>query len=228
MFSRTREFGEYPLGLPVLRAKRHPVPQRLRAAIASSSSRPPTSSRPESRRIAPNTSLATSVRPDPRRPASPDDLAGPQREIERRHDAASPQSLSKEDRPSLHGPMVPLQPLFGFLELTSEHQRNEFQARKLRRRAFADEAAVAQHRYAVGDPVNLVEKMGDEDDRDASALEIAQNLEQKLDLVGVETGGRLVEHEHPRIVLERPRDRDQLLDRQRVGRRGAARRRCRS
>ena len=111
--------------------------------------------------------------------------------------------------------MVPFQPLFGFLELTSEHQRNEFQARKLRRRAFADEAAVAQDRYAVGDPVNLVEKMGDEDDRDASALEIAQNLEQKLDLVGVEARGRLVEHEHPRIVLERPRDRDQLLDRQR-------------
>ena len=49
------------------------------------------------------------------------------------------------------------------------------------------------------------------------ALEVAQDLEKKLDLVGVEARGRLVEHEHPRVVLERAGDRDQLLDRHRIG-----------
>ena len=33
----------------------------------------------------------------------------------------------------------------------------------------------------------------------------------------IEAGGRLVEHEHPRVVLERARDRHQLLDRHRIG-----------
>ncbi len=83
--------------------------------------------------------------------------------------------------------------------------------------AVADQTAVAQDRDAVRDPVNLVEEMGDEDDRDSAALEVAQDLEKQLDLIGVEARGRLVEHEHPRVVLERARDRDELLDRQRIG-----------
>ena len=48
-------------------------------------------------------------------------------------------------------------------------------------------------------------------------FQVAQDLEQKLGLVGVEAGGRLVEHQDPRVVLERAGDRDQLLDGQRIG-----------
>ena len=59
--------------------------------------------------------------------------------------------------------------------------------------------------------------MGDEDDRYAAGLEVAEDLEKELDLIGVEARGRLVEHEHPRVVLERASDGDELLDRDRIG-----------
>ena len=58
--------------------------------------------------------------------------------------------------------------------------------------------------------------MSDEDDGDAVRLEVANDLEQERDLIGVETRRRLVEHQHPRVVLERPGDRDELLDGDRI------------
>src|SRR5206468_7376616 len=73
------------------------------------------------------------------------------------------------------------------------------------------------NRDAVGDLVNLVDEMGDEYDCDAMGLEIADDLEQQLGLVGIETGGGLIQHKDPRIVLECSRDRHQLLDRHRIG-----------
>ena len=59
--------------------------------------------------------------------------------------------------------------------------------------------------------------MRNEHDRNAARLEIADNLEQQRRLVGVEAGGRLVEHQNARVLLEGPRDRDQLLDGDRIG-----------
>ena len=49
------------------------------------------------------------------------------------------------------------------------------------------------------------------------ALEIAHDPEQQLGLVGVEARGRLVEHQNPRVVLERAGDGDELLDGDRIG-----------
>ena len=70
---------------------------------------------------------------------------------------------------------------------------------------------------AVGDRVDLIDEMGDEDDREAARLQIAHDLEQEFGLVGVKAGGRLVEHQHPGVVLERAGDRDELLDRDGIG-----------
>ena len=65
--------------------------------------------------------------------------------------------------------------------------------------------------------VNLVDEMGDEDDRDAARLQVAHDLEEERGLLGVEARGRLVQNQDARIVLERARDRDQLLDRDGIG-----------
>ena len=84
------------------------------------------------------------------------------------------------------------------------------------RQVLADELAVAQDGDAVADLVDLVEEVRDEQDRHAALLEVADDAEQLGALVEVQARGRLVEDEHPDVGRDRPRDRDQLLDRQRV------------
>ena len=167
--------------------------------------------------MAPKMSLATSVRPDPNKPASPTTSPGLSDEIERRHDAPAPQSLGQKDRLPLNRCVrAGFEALLGLHELAPEHERDQSQPRQLPGRSRPDEAPVAQHGYAIGDPVHLIDEVGDEDDRDAARLEIAQDAEQKLGLVGVEAGGRLVEHQNPRVLFERASDGDQLLNRDRV------------
>ena len=59
--------------------------------------------------------------------------------------------------------------------------------------------------------------MGDEDDGDAARLEIAHDAEQQFDFARVEARGRFVEHKDPRVVLQRPGDRHELLDGDGIG-----------
>ena len=75
----------------------------------------------------------------------------------------------------------------------------------------ADAAAVAQHRQPVGDRVDLFEEMRNEHDGEAARPQIADDIEQPRRLGRVETGGRLVEHQHARVVFQRARDGDELL-----------------
>ena len=58
--------------------------------------------------------------------------------------------------------------------------------------------------------------MGDEDNRDAARLQITKDPEKQLGLVCVETRGRLIQHQNPRIGFERAGDRNELLDRHRI------------
>ena len=81
---------------------------------------------------------------------------------------------------------------------------------------LADQTAVAQHRHPVGDLVDLVEEVRDEQDRDAAVAQAAHHPEQLGDLVGVQARGRLVEDQHPGVDVDRTGDRDELLDRDRV------------
>ena len=77
------------------------------------------------------------------------------------------------------------------------------------------------------DRVDLVEEVADEDDRHPLLLELAHDREQLLDLALIERGGRLVEDQHARVDVDGAGDRDHLLDRERVRRRAARRRRGR-
>ena len=47
-------------------------------------------------------------------------------------------------------------------QLTTDHLRHQFEAGQLGSRVFADEAAIAQHGDAVGDAVDLLEEVSDE------------------------------------------------------------------
>ena len=173
---------------------------------------PPTLRRPESARAAPKTSLATSVRPEPSSPASP--TTSPER-TERSNGAIR----RRRPRPSATRIGSPFavgrsrdKPFLGLLEFASQHQRDQFQRRQIRRRRRADQAAIAQDRDAVCDPIHLIDEVGDEDHCDSAPLQVPHDPEQEFGLVRVEARGRLVEHQNPSIVLERAGDRDQLLD----------------
>ncbi len=71
--------------------------------------------------------------------------------------------------------------------------------------------AAAQHRHAVGDSQHLVELVGDDDDRGAGGLELAQHAEQLLRLLRRQHRGRLVEDQHLRVAVQRLQDLDALL-----------------
>ena len=101
-------------------------------------------------------------------------------------------------------------------ELAADHLRDELEPRQLRREVFADEAAVAQHGDAVGDAVHLIEEVGDEQHRDARGPHPLDDLEQLVDLAGVEARGRLVEDQHLGVDLHRAGDRHELLHGDRV------------
>ena len=58
--------------------------------------------------------------------------------------------------------------------------------------------------------------MTDEDDADAPLGKLAHHLEQDIDLVPVETRGRLVENEHARRQIDGARNRSHVLDRHRI------------
>ena len=49
-----------------------------------------------------------------------------------------------------------------------EHRLHQVDAQQLLGQVLADELAVAQHRHAVADLVDLVEEVRDEEDRDAA------------------------------------------------------------
>ena len=71
--------------------------------------------------------------------------------------------------------------------------------------------AVAQHRVAVADLEHLLEPMGDEDRRDAVALQIPHDGEQLFDFGPAQGASRLVHDDEPRPHRERARDLDHLL-----------------
>ena len=55
-------------------------------------------------------------------------------------------------------------------------------------------------------------KWRDEEDGDAAVAQVADDVEELLDLAAVEARGGLVEHEHAGVGDHRPADRDELLD----------------
>jgi hypothetical protein len=98
-------------------------------------------------------------------------------------------------------------------EIAPEHRRHQFDLADVRHGAREHRLAVAHDRYAIADRIELVELVADEDHRNALALELADDVEQDLDLALVERGGGLVHDHQPRLEGYRARNGDHLLDR---------------
>ena len=190
------------------------------SGLRSFTGRPSISTVPESARSAPNSSRASSVRPDPSKPGEADHLPGvhgrgrpersprcgrrrrrPGRGVSARSTSSLPASRSRSVQDG---------------QLVADHLGHHLQPRQRRDLVLADQPAVAQDRRAVGDLVDLLEEVRDEQHRHPGVAQVADHPEQLAHLAGVEAGGGLVEDEHRGVEVDGPGDGHQLLDRQRV------------
>ena len=74
-----------------------------------------------------------------------------------------------------------------------------------------DLGAAAQHRHAVGDLQHLVQLVRDQDDGGAALAQLAQHVEQLERLLRRQHRGRLVQHQQPRVAVQRLQDLGALL-----------------
>ena len=168
---------------------------------------------PESRASSANSRRASSVRPEPNKPARPSTsparnsrstgLSWPRRERLR---AASTGGVFAGCR-GRAASRIARPPRASRPTIAATRPR----ASSLRAGVFADELAVAQHRDAIADLVDLVEEVRDEQDGDALVAQAADQREQRLHFVGVEARGRLVEDQHARIGGDGARHGGELL-----------------
>ena len=151
-----------------------------------------------------------------------DDLAAVQREVERRDRPLSADRCGFEhgrrrlERIQGHT-RLPFE-RFERLDLPAEHPGDELDPAQLGLRPLADQLAVPQNGDAVGDLEDLVQEVRDEHDRDPLGRQLPDQVEEPLDLAGVEARRRLVEDQHVGRDVDRARDRDHLLHRERVRR----------
>ena len=66
----------------------------------------------------------------------------------------------------------------------------------VRRAAFADAAAIAQHGEAVRDVADFFQKMGNVQNRVTVGLELSNEIKQMADIGGGEAACRFVQHQH--------------------------------
>ncbi len=181
--------------------------------------------RPLVARSAPKSRRANSVRPEPSSPARPTTSPRWTSRSTGCTPGARPMSRALSTVSSAAGAAASAtasSDLLQQVEFVAEHRRDQLHPVERGGRILTDQTAVAQHRHSVGDLVHLVEEVRDEQDRRAAVAQPAHHPEQFGDLVGVEAGRRFVEDQHPRRDRRRPRDRDQLLQRDRVVAEGGA------
>ncbi len=81
-------------------------------------------------------------------------------------------------------------------QFTADHHRDQRAAVEIGSFTGSDELPVPEHRYPVGNLVDLFKKMGDEDDAEPAGLEAPDNAEQHRHLMRIEACRRLVEDQH--------------------------------
>lgn len=87
-------------------------------------------------------------------------------------------------------------------QLAADHQLGELLGRGVRRVGGAHRRTAPDHRDLVGDGEDLAELVRDEDDGQAFGLELAQVVEECVDLLRHEDGGRLVEDQRAGTAVE--------------------------
>ena len=97
------------------------------------------------------------------------------------------------------------------LDGPTDHHRDHLVASDLAHRPGVDHVPVAHHRHHVAEAEDLVELVRDVDDRDALALQVVDDLDELLHLVGREAAARLVHDDELRVEGQRLGDLDHLL-----------------
>ncbi len=147
-------------------------------------------------------------------PREADDLAGPHLEVE-----GCELALAGEPFDLQHGfgrgrPGRPLGE--DVLDVAARHQRHHLAGRRrLGGEPARDGPAVLEDGDPVADAADLLQAVRDVDDGDTVGGEVGDDAEEVVDLVRVERGGRLVHHDQPYVVRERPRHGHDLLLRRR-------------
>ena len=93
----------------------------------------------------------------------------------------------------------------------ADHGAHDLLAVERRRGVGHDMLAVAHDGDAVGDGERLLQRMADEDDRDAALLQPLDEREELVLLLRRQRRRRLVEDDHLGVVMHRPRDLHHLL-----------------
>ena len=97
------------------------------------------------------------------------------------------------------------------VEVLADHVAHDPLEVDLGARGVGGHGAVAQHDGVVGDLQRLLEVVRDVDDGDAPRLQVADDLEEHLDLGGGEGRGGLVHDEDAAVDRQRAGDLDDLL-----------------
>ena len=97
------------------------------------------------------------------------------------------------------------------LEVAADHVADDAVLRDIGLGDRLDRLAVADDRDGVGDLLDLVQLVADDDRRDPLLREAQDQVEQVVGVLVVERGGRLVEDEELDLLRERLRDLDELL-----------------
>ena len=95
-------------------------------------------------------------------------------------------------------------------ELPTDHRFDHRRPIEAGNRPAGGDVAVAEDHDVIGEGVDLVEPVGDVDDRHASVAQAADEREQPLDLLGGERRGRFVEHQQSGRSSHRPGDLEDL------------------
>ena len=95
-------------------------------------------------------------------------------------------------------------------QLAAHHQLGELAGGDLAWLDRGDRGAPPDHGDLVGDREHLVELVRDEDDGEALGLELAQVVEELVDLLRHQHGGRLVQDQDLRAAVEHLEDLDAL------------------
>ncbi|BAB51502.1 mll4969 [Mesorhizobium japonicum MAFF 303099] len=107
--------------------------------------------------------------------------------------------------------------LLALLQHAPDHQLDHLVVVDVALAQRAGQHAVAQHDDAVGDTLDLVQAVRNEDDADAVGLQRLDDVEQFVGLGERQAGCRLVEDDQPCLDRQRLGDLDHLLLRQRQG-----------
>ena len=159
----------------------------------------------------PKRASPTSVRPAPISPAKPSTSPRWRSKVTPSNTPWRPRLVTERTRSF----RAARRPRLRQIDLAADHVGDCALRRRLAARARRYQPSVAKDRNLVGDLEHLLHAMADKEDGDALPLQVADKLEQLLNLMGGERRRRLVHDQDANVERNRLGDFDRLLGGQR-------------